>query len=315
MFKNYLTLTLRNLLKFKVYSIITISGLAIALASCFLIYSYVLDELSFDRYHEKAVQIYRVVYGQDKIATATPYILAPTLMNDFPEIIKSVRVSPITPILIKKVDNWIPENEFICADKNFFNMYTLPLIKGDPQNVLAEPFSVVITKEIAQKFYGDQDASGKILSIQIDKEIYDLKITGLLDHFPRNSHFRADLIASMAVEEKIFSKLEKRMSIQFGSQISLLNSWDASSFFTYLLLPQNHNTLEWDKKFDEFEKRHFSGTRAFNFKLQSLTDIHLHTPGDEQGNIRYLYLFSAIALFILLVACVNFIILSTAHFF
>ncbi len=313
MIKSYLKLNFRNLLKNRVYATITITGLEIALASCFLIYLYVLGELSFDRYHQNADRIYRVVYGAEKMITATPFILAPNLQNDFPEVVKAVRVTSKMSVQIQKDGNWISETEFIGADKAFFEVFTLPLIQGAPETVLNEPFSVVITKSMAQKYFGNELALNKTLNIQIENEKYDLKVTGILDHFPQNSHFIAEFIASISLVEKVYAQMEKRMQAQFGFPISLLNSWDGSSFSTYLLLPESYPKTKLDQKLVEFEKKHFAGNLKFNLKLQPLTDIHLHSP--DQGKMSNLYLFSAIAILILVVAVVNFVILSTAQSF
>ena len=316
MFKNYLKIAFRNLLKQKAYSFINIIGLAIALACCFVVLLYVLDELSYDRYHKNADRIFRIVYGNESYITATPFPLAPTLRNDFPEVLKTVRIST-TSLLIKKNENWIEEPKSICADEAFFEVFTLPLIKGDPQNVLNDPFSVVITKEMAEKYFGKQEPVGKTLNIQIEKELYDMKVTGIIEHFPKNSHFRTDFIASMSVVKEVDKTFQKISKARFGYPISLLSSWDASSFYTYLLLPEGYVASELEIKLPEFNKRHFGDEKKFDFHLQSLTDIHLSskTRGDidEQGSMRNIYLFSTIALFILAIACINFIILTTAR--
>ncbi|MBU0712023.1 ABC transporter permease [bacterium] len=316
MFKNYLKIAVRNLIRHKTYSFINIAGLAIGMASCFLILLYVLDEMCYDRYHENAKQIYRILNedtGNEEFYSTTPFVLAPTLINDFPEVTKITRmVKNLGEIMVKQDENFIRENNLFFADQDIFDIFTFSFIKGNSKTALVEPYSIVITKKMAEKYFGDKDPMEKILTIKVENDLYDLKVAGVLKDIPRNSHFRADFIASMIIARNIFEKMEER----FG--FSILENWGFNNPFTYLLLPDNYPASKLEQKLPDFKKRHVPDWLNIKYHLQPLTDIHLHSTHvlsdiEVQGNITYVYLFSAIALLILLIACINFIILSTAR--
>ncbi len=316
MLRNYFKIAIRTLLRDKTYSLITILGLAAALTVSFITLLFILDEFNYDRFNKKADNIYRVVYGNEKYITATPFPLAPILKADFPEILNTVRVIK-TSLQIKNSSGWIKEKNILFADKSFFEIFTLPLIRGNYKSALNEPFSVVITRLAAEKYFGKNNPVGKTLNILIDKTNYDLQITALIDHFPKNSHFTGDFIVSMSVAEKVFKSMEKLMQAQFGFCISLLDSWDASSFSTYILLPDKYDIKKLDEKLPAFYKKHKETAGKFNLHFQPLLDIHLSSDtraeNGQNNSMRNIFLFSSVALLVLAVACFNFIILSTAR--
>jgi len=314
MFKNYLKIAVRNLIRHKTYSFINIVGLAIGMASCILILLWVLEELSFDRFHEKGDRIYKVLrdYGEG-LGSTTPYILGSYLPNDFPEIENITRVMKGTdPLTVKIGDSEFKETNWLFTDKEFFNIFSFSLIGIDRESALSEPFSVIITERLASKYFGEENPIGKVLNIEWNKDSYDLKVTGIARDFPHNSHIQADLIIHMSLIEDIWNK----NTIQaFGTTINFLEYWGANTLYTYVLLSEGVTANNLNPKLPEFVKRH--NAMGGGFSLQSLNEVYLSSSNlsDDripQGNIHKIYLFSGIAFLILVIACFNYVILSTA---
>ena len=312
MLKNYLKIALRNLLRHKGYSLINILGLAVGMASCILILLYVHDELSYDKYHEEADQIYRVTrewFNSDGTSSlhlghiAPP--IGPLLKNDFPDILQMARINSGGNPLLRHGDKVFQEERFYFADPNIFEIFTLPLLKGDPQNALADPNGVVLTPAMARKYFGDEEPLGQVLNIDSRA---DLKVTGVMREVPANSHFHFDFLGSMKLLEQVFGDNE-------------FKNWGSNNYATYLLFPRNFQVENFKKAIPEFIGRHHpDGKEAIpktTLHLQRLTDIHLHSHLDSEieanGNIVYVYIFSAIAFFLLLIACINFMNLATAR--
>jgi putative ABC transport system permease protein len=310
MFKNYLKIALRNLLRHKGYSFINIAGLAVGITCCLLILLFVQDELSYDRYHEKADRIYRLVVEneaegrvfQNALSSAP---MAPALLRDYPEIESAARLYPVdASVLVSHGDKRFYEERFFYADAAVFEVFTFPFIKGDPKTALNEPNAVVLTEEMAQKFFGEEDPLGKIIKVDLQR---DYLVTGVIKNIPNNSHLRFDFLASF-----------KSLDAILGES---LQSWTYNPFFSYLLLRENFPSHELDNKIASlFDKNIGEQLQSLGWRLrpylQPLTAIHLHPLGNElnaQGDIRYVYIFSAIALFILVIACINFMNLATAR--
>ena len=315
MFKNYFKIAWRNLRRNKSFSAINIFGLSIGIACCLIIMLFVQDELSYDRYNKKADRIVRVVFrgsinGEKmKEANVMPPV-AQTLKADYPEVVQATRLRTDAP-LVTYDDKTFKENEFAFADSNFFQVFTLPFLKGDAKTALTQPNTLVISATTAEKYFGKKDPIGKILSFNNTS----FKITGVMKDIPANSHFHFNLIVSMVTLPE-----------------SRDPSWMTSNFYTYLVLPKGYDYKKLEAKLPE-EVAKYMGPQIqqafgmslaeFNKKgngvglfLQPLTDIHLHSdlnydfePGSD---IRYVYIFGAIALFMLIIACINFMNLSTA---
>lgn len=318
MLQNYFKIAWRSLARNRAFSAINIIGLAIGLASCMLISLYVLDELSFDRYNEKASQIVRVVFKGTmqggKINEA--HVMPPTaqaLKADYPEVLAATRLRQGGFPKVVLGDKEYSGDNLALADSNFFQVFTLPLIKGNAKTALLEPNSLVITQKLADKYFGKADPIGQIVNFKGDSTNY--KVTGVIEKVPQNSHFHFDIFASMA-----------------SYADSKSNSWMTSEFFTYLVLPKGYDYKKLEAKLpqtvdkymapqlkqamgvtlDEFRK---SGN-SLGLYLQPLTDIHLHSDfGYDLGNngdIKYVYIFGAVAIIMLVIACINFMNLSTA---
>jgi putative ABC transport system permease protein len=310
MFKNYFKIALRNLLRHKGYSFINIAGLAVGITCCLLILLFVQDELSYDRYHEKADRIYRLVVEneaegrvfQNALSSAP---MVPALLRDYPEIESAARFYPVeASVMVSYGEKRFYEERFFYADAAAFEIFTFPFIKGDPKTALKEPNTVVLTEAMARKFFGEENPLGKILKVDLQR---DYLVTGVIKNIPNNSHLQFDFLASFQSLESILGEA--------------LQSWTYNPFFSYLVLPRDYPHRELDQKIASlFEKNIGEQLQSLGWRLQPylqpLTDVHLHPLGNElyaQGDIRYVYIFSAIALFILVIACINFMNLATAR--
>ena len=316
MIKNFIKTAFRSLLKNKDFTFINVFGLALGLATCLLIVFYVFDELSYDRYNTKYERIYRVNTDLKYNGVLTHFgrtskPVAAALAREFPEVDRSARISGALNIRFKKNNEIIREDEdnttFYC-DPGIFGIFTMPMLYGNPKTALTEPGSIVITESEAKKYFNKTDVIGRTLFLVTDSTTW--KITGVMRDMPSQSHFRANFLMQM-------------------SQVPG-NDWNGlGGFSTYLLLKPGADRKRFEAKLDGFMRRHLDGLPGFKYEqfakhgnylrlnLMPLKDIHLHSNLQWQlgagGNIQYIYIFSAIALFILLLACVNFMNLSTAR--
>ncbi|MGH7456885.1 MAG: ABC transporter permease, partial [bacterium] len=240
MFNNYHKIAVRHLLKYKAYSLINIGGLAVGIACAVLLFLFIRFELSYDKYHENASRLYRVVRSD---AAPTAFKLAPQLNHDFPEI-QAVRFRcDRQPSLLRHGEKQFYEKRMFWADAEALQIFSFELLAGDPQTALAAPFAAVITAEIAQKYFGEKEAVGKQLSLYWGEKYYDLQITGVLKNVPSNSHFTFDILVSFATAEAVWPKF-------------FFEDWSATFAQTYVLLPENLAAPEFEKKFPEFVARH-----------------------------------------------------------
>ncbi|UCE41067.1 MAG: ABC transporter permease [Candidatus Aminicenantes bacterium] len=316
MLKNYFKVALRNIKRHKGYSILNISGLTIGFACFIFIFLFIRYELSFDRQHTKADRIYNAIYkftgdytmGTPKEAHSHP-LLAPTLMNEFPEIETATRFSKYNNVMVRVKDQKFLFDKWVWADEHIFDVFDLPFVYGNPKTALDKPFSVVIDEDTAGKLFGHINPVGKTLQVIRGKEM-DFQVTGVMKNLPPNSHFQPNLLG------------------QFETQISLglsrsLNSWDAHWFHSYLLLKKGSYARELETKIQSFieQKLHpLSSSQNWTYLLLPLTDIHLKSTDvlkklEEGGDIKSIYICSLIAVLILFIAGINFINLSTARSF
>jgi len=300
MFKNYLKISYRNVKRQKVYSSINIIGLAVGLAAVMLILLYVQFELSYDKFHNKSDRIYRAVINYKNARKGrgyTPYPLLTALQNEFPEIVNAARMGP-DPVLFGYKNNRFKEDRVFWADGTLFDMFSFPFIKGNPETALSEPNSVVITEEMARKYFGDEDPMAKNVTVKVldGDRILFMKITGVLKKIPPNSHIKFDILISMKNGIEIYKRLEK--------------SWGLHWVFSYILIPQNMETGKFKAQFPSLLDKYAgeNTSNRFELDLQPLTAIHL-----DSGSIIYVYIFSAIALFILILSCLNYMNLTTVQ--
>nr|WKN37784.1 ABC transporter permease [Tunicatimonas sp. TK19036] len=308
MIKHYLHVALRNLLKRPFYTTINILGLAIGMACTLLITMYVRQELSYDRFHEKADRIYRLAthleIGESAFsgAVVSPAVATP-FREEIPEVEAVVRMRMAPGVILKKGDITIQEKQVLAADPDFFRMFSFPLLEGDPPSALTEPNSVVMTPEAASKYFPEGEPLGQ--SILMDGQSF--QVTGIMEPVPEASHLHFDIVYSFLAEP--------------GSKEE---SWGSINTPTYFLLHEQADVAQVDARLEPMLQKYMEDYEDFQ-KLgyvmemftQPLTNIHLysHLEGEFEanGNVKYLYIFGAIAFFILLIACINFMNLATAR--
>ncbi|AXY74874.1 ABC transporter permease [Paraflavitalea soli] len=319
MIYNYLKIAFRSLLKYRFIFFTNLFGLTVGFTCCLLIFVYILHEVSYDKYNDKADRIYRVtrlfrssetgVTNLHLGAVAPPF--APLLENDYKEIEKITRILPAGTMTLRYQDKVFNEPEVVFADEQFFDLFTVQVSSGNKTSALKEPNSVMLTEELAQKYFGKEDPMNKM--IRLDNR-FSFKVTGIFKPLPSNAHFHPNLLVS-------FNTL--RDSTIYGEK-NLRTNWGNNAFYTYMLLPANYDASKLEAQFPAFLDRHMSkpgdaikASRWTQLYLQKLTDIHLRShldsELDENGDIKRVYVFSAIALFILLIACINYMNLSTAR--
>jgi len=321
MFKNFLTIAYRNVVKYKSYSLINIFGFALGISCFLLILFFIRDELSFDTFHKKADRIYRVaeIYTQSGnvqyIANSSgPW--GPALAEDYPEVDNFVRLmAPVTQYLVSLMEKDLHfyEEKFVFADDTFFDIFDFELLKGDQQSILSEPNTVILTQNSATRYFGREDPMGKTLVV--DKK-FPFVVSGIVKDPPRTSHFKFDFLAS-------FVTLENRSVMR--EYIPMLRFFldRRGTIYTYILLSEGASADELEKKMPDFMEKYagdYLRTRTLNTlmpTLQPLKSIHLHSHLEREwepnGQIQHVHIFLAVAVFVLLIACFNFMNLSTAR--
>ena len=297
MFKNYLKIAFRNIKKHKAYSFINITGLAFGMACCLLILFWVQDELSFNNFFKNSDQIYRInkkyqMGNEVSYNSSTPYPLAQAAKDKYAEIIDATKFFR-TSALIKYEDKIFNERRVCVTDSCFFEIFTFKFIKGDHQKALAQPTSMVITEAIAQKYFGDHDPIGKVVTLDNRN---DFTITGVIQDIPSNSDIEFDIFVSTA----------KMVNPNFYEE------WGSHSLHTHVLLQQETAVKNLEQKLSEMIQERLPEEKI-SLTLQPLSDIHLYSIDGKKAGMSYVYLFSVIAIFILTIACINFINLSTAR--
>ncbi len=318
MVKNYLTISFRNIKRQKVYTLLNLSGLAIGMACCILIMFYVIYEMSYDKYHSNADNIYRMtdyctMAGNSYHYAVAPGAPAPVFAEEIPDIRSFVRIfnfqgSDEQQAMISIDNKNFEQNGILIADSTFYEVFSGEFIFGDPAEVLDEPGSAVLTQETAEKIFGSENPIGKVLNIS-SFPVREVRITGIVKDIPENSHFSYKVLISSSSIKGRFRK-------------ALMEEWLNITNYTYFLLEENADTEHVEKKMaDIFENHSGQESRETGimkeFLLQRLTDIHLksHLESEQRanGNILYVYSFSIIAFFILCIACINFMNLLTAR--
>lgn len=319
MIKNYLKTAWRSIRKNKLFSFINILGLSIGIATCFIIMLYVQDELSYDCFNKNADNIARVVFRAnlnggkiDESVTMPP--VAQTMKKDFPEVEDATRILNFGRPKTTCNNRVFKEDRFVLVDPNFFSIFTLPMLKGDAKTALTQPDGIVLTRETAEKYFGNAEPLGKVIEINTDSNrVY--KVTGVIKNIPANSHFHFDIFGSMT--SWAFAKAD---------------TWLGGNFHTYLLLKPHSDIKKIEARFPGMVEKYMGPQiqqamglslkqfitkgNSLGFSLQPLKDIHLNsnttTEFEPGGNAAYVYIFGGVAVFMLLVACINFVNLSTA---
>jgi putative ABC transport system permease protein len=316
MIKNYLLIAVRNLTKNFGYTAINIFGLAIGLACCLLVTLYIRFELSYENFHENKASIYRYIPrgerdGKVSMQTMLPAGFGPLINNSFREVEKFTRFSDVDErALLRKGDVFLDAKTLSVADKDFFEIFSFPLLQGDAAQVFARPNTIAIAQSVADKHFPNHDAIGQVIRYN---NTYDYEITGVFKDVPANSHLQFTYLTTFETIAKMIQDQYDFPADQF------LNSLDAWNYSTYFYIP-NEQDIEGlakriDQKFTEARKEEFKDQGLGDW-LQPLDEIHF-TKGikadSANGDISYVYIFSAVALLILIIACFNFMNLSTAR--
>lgn len=326
MLKSILLIALRNLRKHTFYSTINIAGLAIGVSACLLITLFIIDELSYDQYNEKADRIYRVnteiKFGGNHMQLATSSApTAHTLLQDYPEVEATVRFRSYGSYLVKAENSTenIKENNVIWTDSTFFKIFSVRVIEGNPNTALKEPASIAISKRTAEKHFPNESALGKTMILD---NKYNAKVTAVYDNIPSTSHFHFDILIAMVGDWPVAREAQS-------------TAYLSNNFNTYLLLKDGVDAKAFEKKLQEFLMKYIGPQIAqalgaeftlkkfreagnmYEMTLIPLRDIHLHSDAtaelESNGSITYVYLLAIVASFILVIACINFMNLSTAR--
>ncbi len=315
---SFLKLFIRNILRNKTFSILNILGLAVGIASFILIMLWVTDELSYDKYNENADRIYRINFyirmnGHDGTSSFCPAPLAGTLNSEYPEVEQTVRFREYGNSIVSYNNTSFTEYNIVYADSTVFGVFTIPLLKGDPRSALTAPFTVAISESTARKYFGDEDPVNKILKFDNNT---NYRVTAVYKDIPSNSHFHFKFIASL-----------------YGNKEYGQGMWLSNNFHTYVLLKKNTDPVAFEKKLDQLVEKYIAPQAAqvfgtsweslkgkglmTRFSIENVADIHLRTDitggFDAGGDIKYVYIFILIAVFIIILACINFTNLSTAR--
>jgi putative ABC transport system permease protein len=310
MFKNYLKVAARNLARYKGYAFINIMGLAVGIAASVLIFLYVADELSFDRFHENADRIYRITAdwsnkGDSRIhQLGTPHVLAKTIREKYPQVEALTQITgPLGDVVLKRRDLALKVTDAFAADAWFFDVFLFPLVKGNPESALRAPNTVVLSETLAAKCFGKEDPLDKTIEIQVVGQRILHKVTGVMRDVPSNSHFRFEMLVSLVT-------LYPTPSM----------GWTSNNHTTYLLLSKGVTEVLMEEKLVEIDKLYYEGGRQhipWIWTLEPITRIHLHsdlvTGNQPNGSIAYVKLFTFVAVLILVIAGINFINLATAR--
>ena len=308
MLKNYILIVFRNIERYKVYSFINIFGLSLGLTFSVLLLLYINYELSYDKYHHQARQIYRVaadaVIKDDYFSIATsPSPLGPVLKKEFNEVVEFTRIVDLKREMVEVENNQFFENDFFYADPGIFKMFDFNLLTGDPYTCLDRNNAIVISESLAEKYFGTVEALGETIFFGGNRK--PLQVTGVLEDVPLNSHFVPTAFISYR-----------------NIPADDTNNWVNFSDYTYLLLPKNYQAAEFLPKLEAVYNRYMEDTfyqfsSSASFFLQPLTDIHLYSKLQAEirpgGEISYVYIFSAIALFMIIIASINYMNLATAR--
>jgi putative ABC transport system permease protein len=311
MFKNYITVALRNIIRHKAHSLIAIAGLAVGMACFLLVTFFILFERSYDDFHRNGKDIYLVVrenYGENytdqKAITGAP--LAPLLKENIAAVETAVRLTCFRGDLVGRGEQFFAERRFFFADEDFFKVFTFPLKEGDDNTALAEPLSVVLTEETARKYFGDEDPIGKVLSYSLSGPRFDFKVTGILKPIPRNSHLQFDFLASYSSLRLIIS-----------GDYFFTQHWDSPTW-TYVKLGQGQASKRVDDLLPAFTEKFVDkwSYASISHHLLPLKEVYFNSPGPAiglHGSRQTVLILSSIAAFILLIACINFMNLATAR--
>jgi len=322
--KSYIKVAIRTLRRHSAYFALNITGLSLGMACCILIGLYVFEELSYDQFVPDADKVFRIaldvnVQELETETAFTPRPLVPTFISEFPEVESATRLwtDPSGDMVIRYGEHAFPEGRVFFGDSSFFNVFGFDLLQGDPQLALKEPWSIVLTESVAEKYFGDTDPVGEVIHLRepSDRDIFEYTVTGVMVDVPANSHLDFDFLASFSTQRQ--SQSQNWLALGVYSYVKLSDPGEAGRFEDKLPdLFRTHSSTQLIETFGASAAEFEAAGNSYAYFLQPLTDIHLHSQLDNEikptNDIRIVYVFILIALFVLIVACVNFINLSTA---
>ncbi len=310
MIKNYFKISLRQLIKNKTFTFINVFGLVLGISFSTMLYTYVSNELSYDSFHKKSDRTYRVLWVNksipDNIRTFGSIVplIGPELVNSFPEVEQTTRLFQFAGQVVVEIGDarYSERSWFTTEDKNFFDVFDFEFIAGDKATALTQTFSVVLPESTAKKYFGEESALGKTMNLQ---DIGVVKVTGIIKDLPKNSHLQFDLLFSKILVNQEWT--------------AYLNSWQDVGAYTYVVLKEGRSIQDVEAKMPEFRKKHWGpNLESREIAFQPIQDIYLHS-GDiqngsesEHGQLSYVYIFSSMAIFLLLIAAINYINLTTS---
>lgn len=310
MIRNYFKIAIRSLTRNKGFTFINVFGLVVGISFSTMLYTYVTNELSYDSFHQKSDRTYRVLTLDKSIpenvrtygVTVSPF--GPELVNSFPEVEEMTRIHQFSGQVIVEIGEakYNERNWFTTTDNNFFNVFDFDLVEGDKATALSQPFSVVLPQSMAKKYFGEGSALGKTMNLQ---EIGVVKVTGVMKDFPENSHLKFDLLFSNILTNKDWT--------------DYLSDWQDFGAFTYVVLHEGKSIRDVEAKMPEFMKKHWGPDAEIqSTAFQPIQDIYLHSAEiqngveQEHGQLSYVYIFSSMAIFLLIIAAINYINLTTS---
>lgn len=325
MLKNYLRIALRSLWKQFGYTIINVTGLSLGILCCLFSTLYVLHELGYDRFHEHAEHTYRVTLefryaDQGTQSAMTPVPVAPTMARTLPTVVQATRLwrDRSGAMTVRFEEQTFLEDKILFADSTVFDVFTIPFVQGRPETALVDPYTMVITERTAQKYFGAENPLGKTLFVRepSDRDVFEYVITGVVENMPKHSHIQFDFLASYVTQR--WSRSENWVNFGLYTYIRLRDGANPAAVEQDLAtLVATHAGPQIQERFGMSPEAFRAAGNRYDFRLQPITRIHLHSNLDDEltanGDIRYVYFFSAVALFVLLLACINFINLATAR--
>ena len=306
MLSNYFKIAWRNIISNPLFSAINVIGLAIGLACCIMITMFVRYEISYDKHWDNADRIYRVTrdfLGNNLQLAAVAPPIAPLMKQDFAEVEDATRLLTPGGVTLSRDDIRIREEQLVIADPNVFEFFNLEFVSGNPETALARPTDIVLSERAVERYFGDEDPIGQTLNLM---DQADVTVTAIIKDLPDNTHMQFELISSI-----------EAIPLMMGPDE--LESWGSNNYYTYARLPADFDPADLEAKFLDFLIRHWNedAETSSRLNLQALTDIHLTSSRDAEwranGSITTVYTFSAVALFVLLIACINFMNLTTAR--
>ncbi len=309
MIKNYIKIAFRNMVRHKAFSVLNVAGLCVGIACSVLIMIYVQNELSYDQYHEKYDRTYRVLnaYGNPDVPSSFEYQVwgcapvGPALQQEFSQIDEMFRFTSPSPFLVTYGQKSFQEDDIVFADSSAFRVFSWKLLHGNPQTALVRPNTIVLTERLAQKYFGAEDPVGKTLVMDGEDPF---EVSGVMENIPANSHFTFDAMISM--------------STFYKRRPSIFSAWDYVDFYTYFTIHPQADVTAIGGQIPDFIDKHAGDARNYyQFKIEPLSAAYLHSDALRQpgptGSLTNIYLFVTVAVFVLLIACINFMNLSTAR--